>query len=75
MRTLLLEIAETIGAFLILAIIFLSIAAWIIRRCFEFSQQLRYLNREIRRSCGAERKFWKRRRRRLWLSLLPFFRV
>ena len=38
----------------------------------DFSQELRYLNCEIRRSTGEERKSWVRQRRRLWLSLLPF---
>ena len=40
----------------------------------EFSHELDYLNREIARTEGAERKHWKREKRRLWLSLLPFFR-
>ncbi len=40
----------------------------------EFSQALRYLNNEIRRSEGIERKFWIRQRRRLWLSLIPFIK-
>ena len=55
--------------------VFSLIAAWVIRWYFQFSHQLRYLNREIRRTRGAERKLWKRRRRRLWLSLLPFCRA
>ena len=38
----------------------------------DFSQELKYLNCEIRRSTGEERKYWIRQRRRLWLSLLPF---
>ena len=38
----------------------------------EFSKELRYLNNEIGRTDGAERKHWKRQRRRLWLSLIPF---
>lgn len=38
----------------------------------DFSQELRYLNNEIRRTDGAERRHWIRRRRRLWLSLIPF---
>lgn len=38
----------------------------------EFSRKLRYLNSEIRRTDGAEREYWIRRRRRLWLSLIPF---
>ena len=39
-----------------------------------FSQALRYLNNEIRRTDGAERRHWIRQRRRLWLSLIPFVR-
>lgn len=38
----------------------------------DFSQELRYLNTEIKRTAGAERKHYIRRRRKLWLSLLPF---
>ena len=38
----------------------------------DFSQELRYLNSEIRRTDGAERRHWIRQRRRLWLSLIPF---
>ena len=40
----------------------------------EFSHELDYLNREIARTEGAEREYWKREKRCLWLSLLPFFR-
>jgi len=40
----------------------------------DFSQELRYLNIEIRRTDGAERRHWIRQRRRLWLSLIPFVR-
>ena len=38
----------------------------------DFSQELRYLNNEIGRTTGAERRHWIRQRRRLWLSLIPF---
>ena len=37
-----------------------------------FSQELKILNCEIRRTRGAERKHYIRQRRRLWLSLIPF---
>ena len=40
----------------------------------DFSLELRYLNSEIRRTDGAERRHWIRQRRRLWLSLIPFVR-
>ena len=38
----------------------------------DFSRELRFLNTEIGRSAGEDRRRWLRRRRRLWLSLLPF---
>ena len=37
-----------------------------------FSLELSYLNKEIERTQGAERKHWIRIRRKLWLSLIPF---
>ena len=37
-----------------------------------FSQELKYINCEIRRNDGSERRYWIRKRRRLWLSLIPF---
>lgn len=40
----------------------------------DFSSELRYLNNEIGRTAGEERKHWIRQRRRLWLSLIPFVR-
>ena len=38
----------------------------------DFSQELKYLNNEIGRTTGAERRHYIRQRRRLWLSLIPF---
>lgn len=38
----------------------------------DFSQELRYLNCKIGCTTGAERRHWIRKRRRLWLSLIPF---
>lgn len=38
----------------------------------DFSSELRYLNNEIERTTGGERRYWKRQKRRLWLSLIPF---
>ena len=37
-----------------------------------FTRELRYLNNEIVRSEGAERKYWLAQKRRLWCSLIPF---
>ena len=40
----------------------------------DFSRELILLNMEIRRTEGREQQHYMRRRRRLWLSLLPFVR-
>ena len=62
----------------LLAIVFAFFAVLILvgltMKINEFSHELDYLNREIARTEGAEREHWKREKRRLWLSLLPFFR-
>lgn len=39
-----------------------------------FKRELKYLNIEIRRTDGRERKYWISRKRRLWLSIIPFIR-
>lgn len=40
----------------------------------DFSHELRYLNNEIGRTDGSEQRYWKRQKRRLWLSIIPFVR-
>ena len=37
-----------------------------------FTMELKRLNCEIGRTKGAEQQHWLRKRRRLWLSLIPF---
>ena len=63
-------------ALLAIAITFFAVVflVGLITKLNDFRQELKYLNREIARTDGAERKYWKREKRRLWLSLLPFFR-
>ena len=39
-----------------------------------FRNELRYLKIEIERTEGREREYWKYKKRRLWLSILPFVR-
>lgn len=38
----------------------------------DFLQELKYINCEIRRTDGSERRYWISKRRKLWLSLIPF---
>ena len=40
----------------------------------DFSHELTYLNSEIGRTDGSEQRYWKRQKRRLWLSIIPFVR-
>lgn len=54
------------------AIILIVILGALILFLVDFFRELRYLNKEIACNTGAERKYWVRERRRLWLSLLPF---
>jgi hypothetical protein len=49
------------------------LGAWMLH-LLDFIRELRYLNKEIACTSGADRKHWLRQRRRLWLSLLPFIK-
>ena len=51
--------------FLILARLFLFFRS--------FGKELRYINAELKRSGDSERPRWIRARKRLWLSLIPFY--
>ena len=57
-----------------IAAVFLLILAIVGLSMFinDFSSELKYLNKEIGRTEGADRKRFIRQRRRLWLSLIPF---
>ena len=68
------EIQAVIGLLIVLtAVCVLSLALiGFVLRYGIFTRELRRLNNEVSRTYGAERGYWVRRRRRLWLSLLPF---
>ncbi|MBQ4066142.1 MAG: hypothetical protein IJD22_00730 [Clostridia bacterium] len=55
-------------ALVILTAILLNIIEW----AGFFSKELRRINGEIERSEGAERRHWQKRKKRLFLSILPF---
>lgn len=61
---------------LILFFVFIGIlfAVLIGRWQNNFRKELRYLRIEIERTEGREREYWIQKKRRLWLSLLPFVR-
>lgn len=64
--------------YILIAIIILFFATLflvaIVSRLYDFSRELDFINREIKRTAGGEQRYWKREKRRLWLSLLPFYR-
>ena len=39
-----------------------------------FRRELRYVEKEIARTTGDEKKHWQKRKKRLWRSLIPFVR-
>jgi hypothetical protein len=63
---------ETVLGILIAVLVLIGLAIWLARFVENFSKELRYLNMEIGRTEGRERMHYLRRRRRLWLSLIPF---
>lgn len=70
------EIDPTAGLLLGVTIALLAggIVIGLIVKINDFIHKLDYINLEIGRTVGAEQKYWKRKKRRLWLSLLPFYR-
>lgn len=65
MVDLLIGVAIVIAIILVLAIF----VPWL----RDFRRELRYVNMEIERNTGRERERWMKRKKRLKLSILPFF--
>lgn len=61
---------------IVIVIVFLGcmILARFVNWILTFRRELKLLKSEIGRTFGRERKYWVRKRRRLWLSILPFVR-
>ena len=70
------EFDPVINLLFAIIILFLAVLLLVglVAKIFEFSKELDYINLEIRRTTGEAQQFWKWERRRLWLSLLPFYR-
>lgn len=54
-------------------IVFLLILR-LVFRLDSLKRDIRYVNMEIRRTRGSERKAWQKEKSRLWLSLIPFYK-
>lgn len=63
-------------AMLVFVMLFLAfgIMVSLAMKISDFYKELQYLKREIGRTEGAERQYWLREKRRLWMSLIPFCR-
>ena len=57
----------------VIFLIFISLVA-ISSYINNFSYELKTINHELNRSTGSKRRYWIRRKRKLWLSLLPFIK-
>ena len=70
-------IMDRSSLWIVVALVLCILLGYIVYKCayiIKFKAELRYLNCEIRRTYGDERRYWMRRRCRLWLSWLPFVR-
>lgn len=64
------RILLTITVIIFGVFVFLCLYQWF----FEFTSELRYLNAEIKRTQGKEKRYWICQRRKLWLSIIPFIK-
>lgn len=58
----------------IISVIIFLIALYLGIRISNFKDELDYINTEIYRTRGEERTHWQHEKKRLWLSLIPFYR-
>lgn len=59
--------------FLIAAFVLLVLIVIAVTRLHDFRRELLFINTEIGRSSKQELPYWKKRKKHLWLSLIPFF--
>ena len=59
----------------VVAIVAFLLILRIIWKLTRICRALSHTTMEIRRSQGAERKEWKKKRKRVWLALIPFVPV
>jgi len=64
------RIILTMGIIILGVVLALALAQWFL----DFSKELRYINGEIKRTHGSERRYWMKERRKLWLSIFPFIK-
>ena len=55
-------------------VIALPIICYFVKYICNFKDELDYINMEIYRTVGDERRYWQKEKKKLWLSLIPFYR-
>lgn len=58
---------------ILISLLVTSSLAAVVKKLNNFTRELNYINMEIGRTTGEERHYWRREKRRLWMSLLPFY--
>ncbi len=59
---------------LIMAFFAIAVIVILVIKLIDFQGELRHINSEIYRTHGEEKAYWKSRKKRLWLSLIPFYK-
>lgn len=62
-----------IGGIVAIILVGIVVTALVIPIVQAFKSDLKYIEMEIHRTDGREQAHWKRRKRELWLSLIPFY--
>ncbi len=55
-------------------IVLIALLIFFVQWLISFRTEYRYIQNEINRTYGREQRYWKRQKRRLLLSLIPFVR-
>ena len=65
---------DMLTVFVLATIGLILLCLWLVPLIISFRDELEYLNMEIQRTDGRERAHWEKKKKKLWLSLLPFVR-
>ena len=64
---------DMLTIFIIITVVIVLLCIILIPWILSFREELKYINMEIGRTDGRERAHWEKKKKKLWLSLIPFF--
>lgn len=67
--------SEFILFLIVFLIVFLAIIAFVLIVWIPFRDELRYIEMEINRSQGGEKRYWEREKKKHYLKLIPFSKI